>query len=165
MQQFQKRKCFFKTNIILLFFLFFYLFIFFSDCSVAYRVPGPRIRSERQLWPILQLQQHWILNSLCRARNQTYVPILQRLLIPLCHSGNSEKVPSDNKFFWSKKKELEFLLWPSRLRTQLVIHEDVGLSLPLLSGLRIWRYCELWCRLLMWLRSPHCCGYGIGLQL
>ena len=33
------------------------------------------------------------------------------------------------------------------------IHEDVGLTLAMLSGLRIWHRSELWCRLQMQLRS------------
>ena len=32
-------------------------------------------------------------------------------------------------------------------------HEDLGLIPGLLSGLRIWRCCELWCRSQTWLRS------------
>ena len=32
------------------------------------------------------------------------------------------------------------------------IHEDTGLSLPLLSGLGIWHCYELWCSLQLWLR-------------
>ena len=33
-------------------------------------------------------------------------------------------------------------------------NNEVAGSIPgLLSGLRIWHYCELWCRLQMWLRS------------
>ena len=43
------------------------------------------------------------------------------------------------------------LLWFSRLRTLLVSMRMWVQSLVLLSGLRIWCCCELWCRLQMWL--------------
>ena len=38
-------------------------------------------------------------------------------------------------------------------------------SLVSLSGLRIWRYSELWYRLKTRLRSWGCCGCGLGWQL
>ena len=44
-------------------------------------------------------------------------------------------------------KFLELLLWLSRLRTQLVSMRMQVRSRAQLSGLRIWRCCELWCRL------------------
>ena len=53
------------------------------DHPPAYWVPGPGIRSEPQLWPTLQLQQHWILNPLYQAGDQTHVPV-----ILLHYSGN-----------------------------------------------------------------------------
>ena len=40
---------------------------FFLSCPVAYEVPGPGTRSEPQLPPKPQVQQHWILNPLCPA--------------------------------------------------------------------------------------------------
>ena len=40
--------------------------------------PGQEFRSEPQLWPMPQLQQQWILNPLCRTKDQTCVPALQR---------------------------------------------------------------------------------------
>ena len=55
---------------------------------MAYRVPGPRIRSEPQLWPVPQLWQRGTLNQLCQARDRTCVPALQRHL--LHHSRNNE---------------------------------------------------------------------------
>ena len=68
-------------------------FFFFSPCfghPTACVVPGPEIRSELQLQPMPQLWQHWILNPLCRAMDQTCTPQKQhRILNPLCHSGNS----------------------------------------------------------------------------
>ena len=39
------------------------------------------------------------------------------------------------------------------LRNPTSIHEDVGSIPASLSGLRIWRCHELWCRLQMWLGS------------
>ena len=49
----------------------------------------------------------------------------------------------------------EFLLWLSRLLTQLVSMRMWVQSLALLSGLRIRHCCELWCRSRsqMWLRA------------
>ena len=41
---------------------------------------------------------------------------------------------------------LEFLLWLSRLRTQLVSMRMQGSSLALISVLRIWHCHKLWCR-------------------
>ena len=54
----------------------FCLFVF--GLPTAYGIPRPGIRSEPQLWPTPQLQQHQILNPLCQARDRTYVPALQR---------------------------------------------------------------------------------------
>ena len=51
-------------------------FFFFFGPLVADGVPGPRIRSEPQFQPKLQLQQRQILNPLCQARNRTFVPVL-----------------------------------------------------------------------------------------
>ena len=42
------------------------------------------------------------------------------------------------------------------------IHEDVGLIPGLLSGLRIWCCCELWCRVADTIWIWHCCGSGVG---
>ena len=39
-----------------------------------------------------------------------------------------------------------------RLMNPTSIYGDAVQSLALLSGLRIWRFPELWCRLQMWLR-------------
>ena len=38
-------------------------------------------------------------------------------------------------------------------------------SLALLSGLRIWCCCELWCRLQTWAQILRCCGCGVGQRL
>ena len=43
-------------------------------------ISSSQTRSELQLWPMLQLQQCWILNPLCWVRAWTCVPVLQR-----CH--------------------------------------------------------------------------------
>ena len=53
-------------------------FFFFFSCPVTYGVPRPGIRSEPRLHPKPQLQQHWILNPLHRARDQTRVLVLLR---------------------------------------------------------------------------------------
>ena len=53
-----------------------------------------------------------------------------------------------------------------RLTNPTSVHEDVGSTLASLSGLRIWRCCELWCRLsaialihpLAW--EPPCVRWG-----
>ena len=52
----------------------FHLFFsfFFFGCPEVYGVPRPGIRSELQLW------QCWILNPLCWAGDQTWVPVLPR---------------------------------------------------------------------------------------
>ena len=44
------------------------------------------------------------------------------------------------------------------------IHEDMASSLALLSGLRIWRCHEVWCRSQMQLHLC-CCGCGVDRQL
>ena len=41
-------------------------------------VPGPGIESELELRPMPQLQQCWILNPLCQARDQTCITVLPR---------------------------------------------------------------------------------------
>ena len=51
-------------------------FSFFFGFPASYGVPGPRIRSEPQLPPKPHLQQPWILNPLCWARDQTRIPAL-----------------------------------------------------------------------------------------
>ena len=51
------------------------------------------------------------------------------------------------------KTRLEFLLWLSGLRIQLVSMRTWVRSLTLLGVLRIWHCCELWHRLQIWLRS------------
>ena len=56
--------------------LFFFSFLF--GHPMAYAVPGPGIRTELQLQPTPQLQQRWILNPLCRARDRICVPAQQR---------------------------------------------------------------------------------------
>ena len=56
------------------FFLFFYLFIFFSAGPVAYGVPAPGTESKPDLQSTRQLQQRWILNPLCWAGDWTRVP-------------------------------------------------------------------------------------------
>ena len=48
---------------------------------------------------------------------------------------------------------MEFLLWLSELQTQLVSMRFGVQSLALLSGLKIWRCHELWCRSQTWLGS------------
>ena len=53
---------------------FFFLFLFFGH-PAAYGVPRPGIRSKPLFCPMPQLQQRWILNPLCWARDQ---PLSQR---------------------------------------------------------------------------------------
>ena len=48
--------------------------------------------------------------------------------------------------------EREFPLWLSS-NELTSIHEDMGLILASLSGLRIWHCHELWCKSKMWLES------------
>ena len=45
---------------------------------------GLGIRYEPQLQPMLLLRQCWILNPLCWASNQTYIPVLQRCRPSCC---------------------------------------------------------------------------------
>ena len=56
---------------------FFFLILFFGR-STAYRALGPGIRSELQLWPMLQLWQLGILNPLCQAGDWTCLLERQR---------------------------------------------------------------------------------------
>ena len=63
---------------------------------------------------------------------------------------------SGNTCFWGlrfKMKTWEFLLWFSRLWTQLVSLRSWVRSLALLSALRIWYCHELWYRSQIWLRT------------
>ena len=54
---------------------------------------------------------------------------------------------------YTEKLVVEFPLWFSGLRTQLVSTRTWVWSLASLGGLRIWCCCELWARLQMWLGS------------
>ena len=62
------------------FFFLFFLFFSFSFFAHPWPVefPGPGIRSQLQLPPMLQLWQCWIFNPLCPAGDRTCVPALQR---------------------------------------------------------------------------------------
>ena len=51
------------------------------------------------------------------------------------------------------KVKLGVLLMAQQLTTQLASMRTQVQSLTLLSGLRIWHCCELWCRLQAWLGS------------
>ena len=53
-------------------------FFFFFRCPMAYGVPRQGIRFEPQLQPKPQLQQHWILNPLCWARDRACIPVFPR---------------------------------------------------------------------------------------
>ena len=55
----------------------FCLFVFWLPW-VAHGVPESGIISELQLWPMLHLWQHQILNSFCWAADQTCILVLQR---------------------------------------------------------------------------------------
>ena len=66
-----------------------------------------------------------------------------------------EETPS----YHCKVKKLEFPLWLSRLRTQLVSMRMQVQALALLSGFRIWHYHKLWCR------SSYCVGCRFGSDL
>ena len=60
---------------------------------MAFGVPGPGARSELQLWPELQLQQHQILNPLCQARDGTCVPVLPRRHRSHCTTAGTPVFP------------------------------------------------------------------------
>ena len=70
-------------------------------------------------------------------------------IIPLKHSLSFEKIHLGA----FRKPLMEFLLWLSRLRTQLNVHEDADSIPGLLSGLRIWRCCKMQCSSQMQLGS------------
>ena len=61
-------------------------------------VAKPGIRSELQLQPRLKLWQHWILNPLCRAWGQTFVPALPRCRQPHCATAGAPEC----QFYYSK---------------------------------------------------------------
>ena len=73
----------------ILHYLFWRQIDFFSFLAAPWHMDFSGLRFQ----PTLQPWQRWILNLLCRARNWTWVPVLQRhsLLIPLHHSGNSKE--------------------------------------------------------------------------
>ena len=68
---------------------------------MAHGVPGPRIGSNPQLQPKPQLWQHWFLNPLCQARDQTCVPVL-----PRCHLSHCVTVGTPVSCFFKKSKQL-----------------------------------------------------------
>ena len=58
-------------------------------------VPGPGIESELELRPMPQLQQCWILNPLCQARDRTGASTeISQIINPLHHSKNSNILPN-----------------------------------------------------------------------
>ena len=67
----------------------FLFFFFFLGQPRAYGVLGPRIRSELQLRPMLHLQQHWIPDPLCQARDQTTTSVLQRCCPDCCATAGT----------------------------------------------------------------------------
>ena len=67
-----------------------HLFVGFFGHPIAYGVLRPGIRSKPQLWPMLQLWQHWILNPLGQARGRTFISVLRRPEIPLYHSHSDD---------------------------------------------------------------------------
>ena len=71
--------------------IFIIIIIIIIGSPVAFGVPGPGIRSEPHLRPMLKLQQCQILNPPCRAGDQTCVCLsaAETLQIPSRHSGNS----------------------------------------------------------------------------
>ena len=73
--------------------LVFTSFLLFRPYPWHLEVPRPGIKSELQLWPALQLQQHWILNPLLWAGDPTRAATERSWLInPLRHSRNSTDV-------------------------------------------------------------------------
>ena len=73
-----------------LFFLFlFSFFLNFFGLPVAHRAPRPGIRPKPQLWTKLQLQQCWILKSLCQAGDQTQVSALPRCYWSHCTTAGT----------------------------------------------------------------------------
>ena len=67
----------------------------FFGLPVAYGDPRPGIRSGLKLWPKPQLQQLRILNPLCRARDLTCIPVLQK-----CHPSHFATVGKPRNFFF-----------------------------------------------------------------
>ena len=81
------------------------------------------------------------------------------------HPGTLLKFP-DLSFLRMRRTALKGLLrelplWVSRLRAQLVSMRTRVRSLALLSELRNWHCCELWCRL----QTQLICACGLGRQL
>ena len=65
-------------------------FLFSSGRPAAHGVPRPEIRSEPQLWPKAQVQQHWILYPTVPGWGSNMRPdTAEMLLIPLSYSRNS----------------------------------------------------------------------------
>ena len=78
---------------------------FGGRCPAAHGAPRPVIRSKSQLWPKLQLQQHWIFNPLCRAGDPACVPVL-----PRCHWPHCAPARTPTNLF-SISKLLSFQKW------------------------------------------------------
>ena len=88
-----------KKAIYFQFFFFFLSFLF--GCPVAYGVLRPGIRSKPQLWPMLQLCQHWIPNPLCWAGDRTCISVFQRCCRSCCTTAGTSYCQ-----FWRWTKRL-----------------------------------------------------------
>jgi len=73
----------------MLFYLFVYLFIIFWPHPQHMYITGPETKSKPQLWPTLQLRQHWILNPPRQGMEPASLQRQQEILNLLHQSGNS----------------------------------------------------------------------------
>ena len=108
---------------------------FFFRLSPQYtEVPGPGTESDPQLRPTPQLQ-HQIINP-CDGLWIELVPAeTSQIINPPCHSGNSRCKLLYNRM--NKQQSLEFPLWFSGLRTDVVCMRMWVPTLASFSGLRI----------------------------
>ena len=139
-----------------------FLFFLFTATPASYGSSQTRGQSELQLQayatatttPDLRyicnlchsFQQHWILNPLNKARDQTCILTNTiRVLNPLSHNRNY--------CYILEFSNLEFPAVAQQKQIRLETMRFWVQSLALLSGLRIRRCPQLWCRSQTWLRS------------
>ena len=114
-----------KTSLILTsYFNFFFCFLFFFfGCPAAYGVPGQGSDSEPHLQPMQHRWQHWILNPLFLAGNQTCIPVHQRHSLSCCATAGTPQFSflMDAESFKSSREIGYTVRWKAR-SDHFIIH-------------------------------------------